>query len=279
MRTITQSPILIIARNEFDRAIGNPLIVVVALIMFIMAVINGAAASTYFQGIENYQSCDPLIRSGLGQIFYDMSLLCTVVALFLGVISVAEDRHKHTLGVLVSKPLYRRDVIAGKFLGLNAFIMLLIIMTVIGSSAFLIVFFRAPVSMAEFILRVSSLIVALYLNCSLSVCIAMLIGIVFRNLLASISFAATFLFLEYYAIVVKYLGDASLGQYELISPRMLYLNIVWVNGRQNLLDTTTPYLSWLSATAPYAFLMIAEIVLILLIDCAAFTKVDEASGG
>ncbi|MDI6897872.1 ABC transporter permease [Methanocella conradii] len=273
---INLSQIYIISSNEFDRIMGHPLIIVVSCLLFIITLLNAMGGSHLLSELEETAKCDIFIRYGFGQIFYITSLLCTVVALFLGVTSMAEDRSNNYLNNLLTKPLYRRDVIIGKFLGINVFLMLLIIVSFLGCSFFLMIFYKSPDSFVEYILRVSSLILALFFECSLTVGIAMFIGIAFKNLVESIAVAMTYLFVEYYGFLNQYVETVSyLRDLQLLSPHILYYMIFNGNERALLIDTSVSYLDWFNAAMPFIILIVLEIFVFLLLDCTMFTKFEE----
>jgi len=65
-------------------------------------------------------------------VFDITSQICTITAMFLGVISIVGDRNDNIFKVFITKPLYIRDIIIGKFLGINAFILTLVFAVLIA---------------------------------------------------------------------------------------------------------------------------------------------------
>lgn len=122
-----------IAHLEFRRAFYNPLIIIVGSFLLFNAIINGMGSRYMFQYFEG-EAFDIVTRVGLNNVFYITSIICTIAAMFLGVTSTVGDRNTNILKVVLSKPLYIRDVIIGKFLGISAFILTLVFATLLTCS-------------------------------------------------------------------------------------------------------------------------------------------------
>lgn len=262
------NPVYSVTVNEFIKLRSNPLILIMSCILFILASLNGLASPYVLSSFTTNN--DVFIRAGLGDMFYRISLLCTIVAAFLGVMSIAEDRSKSLFKVLLTKPLYKRDIVLGKFCGICLFLLMLIGISYIISSLLVMIFYGLPQSILEFILRIISLILALFLECALTAGITMMIGIIFKNLLEAVSIVATCLFIDWYGNLYGYIGNLSI-----ISPRVLYFDIFNVNNQILLIDTSIPYMNWLNAAAPYIVLVILEITAIVILDCFMIIKTDE----
>lgn len=93
-----------VVRNEFARVFFHPLTPAIVLLLSFLAILNGVG------GTQNL--IDGISERGLyysiGQTFMFTSLYGVVVAVFIGVMSVAEERRNHSLDIILSKPLYRR---------------------------------------------------------------------------------------------------------------------------------------------------------------------------
>jgi ABC-2 type transport system permease protein len=231
-------------------------------------VINGLGSIKVLPTFESWLSGDVFIKVGLSQEFFNISQYCSVAALILGLLSVAEDRRR-VLGVLLTKPLHKRDVMAGKFLGLNAFLRLLITVTYLLVSLLIMLAYRGPTAMDEFVLRLSALILALFLECSFLAGIGMLIGMAFSSLKEAIIVGVTYLCIEWFSNamfmdVLKYL-----------SPYYVYFRIISVNDDANVFNTVYPFGQWLGLALPYIGLMIAGVVIVFILNCVVISRTEE----
>lgn len=259
--------ILIIGTYEFKKVIGHPLVALTAIIILILAILNGAGFSHNYLSIDEKIDVgkDVFLLHGMGQIFYNLSLYSTILAVFMGVLVIGDERFKRSLSVILSKPLYRRDIVLGKFLGISAFLLLFIIIEFTVSSLLIMIFFREPYSMQEFILRAFSNVLALFFECSLNLVITMLFGLILKDLLMALIATITFLYVDWF-------GNITLP---LISPQHFYFTIISGNSAIMLLDTSFPYSDWLGAALPFIIFIILEIIVILLINCSIFSKSEE----
>ncbi len=263
--------VLRVARLEFNRAFYNPLIVVVALYLLFIAFVNGMGSRYFFQYFEG-EAFDVITRVGLDNVFYITSIVCTIAAMFLGVVSIVGDRSDSVLRVILTKPVYIRDVIIGKFLGICAFNLMLVFATLAACSLLEMLFYGLPGSMGEFILRFGSLVVMLFFECSLVSGIAMLVGLAFRNLLDSVAVVATLFFIDWYGQV---LTDRIASLYTLISPWRLYFSAFSSVDGILLTDTTVSYAAWLNYAFPYILLMLLETFVVMAINCFISIRMEE----
>ena len=110
----------------------------------LLALANGLGSIKVLPTFESWMTGDVFIGVGLSQVFFNISQYCSVAALVLGLLSVAGDR-KRVLGVLLTKPVLKRDVVAGKFIGLSAFMLLLITVTYLLVSLLITLALPGPV--------------------------------------------------------------------------------------------------------------------------------------
>jgi len=266
-------PLYFIAHNEFKRILGHPLVIIIACILIMIAVLNGIGSSQLIGFEKVMEGDDVLIKVGMSQIFWNLSKYCTIAAMFIGLVSIAGDRSNGSLNVLLSKPLYRKDVIAGKFFGIAVFMLFLVSMTLLISSLLIMLFFRAPSLPLDFLLRLSTLIFLLFLECSLTVGLTMLIGIVFKNLLGAAVITASFLYLEWYTTI-----PYSLSFFNFIVPSSLYIKIFSSAPEPRytgLLDTSLEFLDWANLAAPYILLIVLYTIAVLFINSYMFTKSED----
>ncbi len=265
-------PFLLIAQNEFKKIIGHPLIFVFTGILVLIAVLNSIGFAGGLSWFEQIMEGDVFIKVGMSQIFWNLSMYCTFAAMFIGLISVAGDRTNGSMGVLLTKPLYKRDVIAGKLVGISAFIIILVSMTFIISSLLIMLFFRAPLSLMDFFIRLFTIIILLFFECSLAAGIAMLISILFKNLLDAAIIVASILYVDWYAQINVYLGDFSF-----ISPSSLYNKIFHATPDlhfSGLMDTSIGFMAWFNAASPYIELMVLYVIVVYLVNSYVFARSD-----
>lgn len=257
-----------LAINEFRRQLGHPVTIAVFCLLVILALINGLGSIKALPSFETWMTGDVFIGVGLSQEFFNISQYCSVAALILGLLSVAEDR-KRVLGVLLTKPILKRDAIAGKFIGLNAFLLLLITATYLIVSLMIMLSFRGPSSLEELVLRLGALILALFLECSFLAGVGMLIGMVFSSLKEAIIVGVTYLCIEWFSNAMF----MSLLKY--LSPYYVYFKIISANDNIRVFDTGVPFGDWLSTALPYAALFVVGIVAVFVLNCIIIGRTEE----
>ncbi|MDI6897877.1 ABC transporter permease [Methanocella conradii] len=271
--TFNSFPVFLIAHNEFKKVVGHPIVIIIALVLIMISALNGITSS----GLSGFEKIMPnddvLIKVALSGMFWHVSEYCTIAAMFIGLISIAGDRYNGSLNVLVSKPLYRKNVVVGKFLGISLFVLLLVSVVYVVSALLIMLFYRAPLSPTDFLLRFTALIVLLFLECSLTVGITMLVGIVFKNMVEAAVITASFLYVEWYTTLPH-----SIGELGFLFPSSLYIKIFSTVSDPRftgLLDTSMDFMEWAGLAYPYILLMVLYIIVVLLIDSFVFTKVDD----
>lgn len=272
------SNLLIVANNEFKRIISHPIVIVVTAILIFVAVLNGFG-STNLAGIEQlglFNDDDVFIKVGMSQLFWISSLYCTIIAMFLGLFTIAGDRAKKSIGVLIVKPLYRKDIVIGKLLGVLLFLALLIFLNFSISSLIMMLLFRPPFMLYEFFLRLFTLMLILFFECSLMASITMMIGISFKNLLEAAGISISFLYLEWFAPISGYPGYL-----DIFSPSRLYFKIFNyspIPSFNGLLDTSLGFFTWLHGTVPYILLIVLYIMALTQVNCYLFSRSDSTDG-
>jgi ABC-2 type transport system permease protein len=265
------SALVKIAGNEFKGTVGHPLVIVTSLVLLLFAVLNGLGGKEMLIDLSDLSGSDPgdvIIHTGLGQVLYSIAFLCTIVAVFVGAMSVVRELSKNSLALLLTKPLYRRDVVVGKFLGLSLFLLFFVAFNVSVNISMIVLFFEVPAQVGEFLLRVFSFILVLFVECSLAMAVMMLAGVVFRDLLKVALVSVTYVFLEWFAMI-----HASLGWWANISPRSMFFSIVMGSG--NLMDTSITFSTWLGGHLSQIVLMITVTVGIILLVCIVFGRADD----
>lgn len=262
-----------IARNEFFKVASHPMVILVGIILLSLTYINGVGGYEDLHNIALKRNCDGFIKQ-YEQIWYITNYICGIMAAFIGITAVSEERSKGSMNLLITKPLYRRDVIIGKFFGLSAFMFLFIVIAMLANAVIMLQFYGAPESFMEFLVRITSYVFILLLDLSLVMGLMMLVGVVFRDILLAMSIAVTYLSFEWFWNSTTSIIESMIGFP--IAPYMLTSKIIDPYKNFNdLFNTSMPYLQWLTAAFPYIIIMLLLVVIILLIDCFAYSRIEE----
>ncbi len=266
------SLIYFIARNEFYRVIGHPIVLLVSIIIVILTFVNGWGGVFDIEMVSIGQHSDGFIR-GFSQVWYVTTFICTILAAFLGVTSISEERWNHSLNVLLVKPLYRRDVIIGKFMGLGVFILGFVILIMLVNTLTLLLFYGPPISLVEFLWRITAYIAILWMDCSLVLSLMLLVGALFKDFLLAVSIAITYISYEFFWNIV--IGYISILIKIPLAPYTIAMKILDPLGSSDLFNTNVPFDVWFGAGSQYIALLLLLIVLVLLMSCFAFTRMED----
>ena len=175
------------------------------------------------------------------------------------------------VNVLLAKPLYRRDYIMGKFTGLAAFMLLFITFIMLFTGLMVIVFFRGPQSIPEYVLRTTAYIAVFTLSCWLVIALNMLFGIVSKNVLFVTAAAMAYYFIDWVWFSERFIGALSI-----LTPQTLLWKLIY-NGDTSisLFDCLIPFDRWLSGAMPYVSLLIIETILLLLAGIYLFSREES----
>lgn len=262
-----------VAKNEFSLVARNRIIVVFVVLVLAWAVVNTLGYSRTWDKLQqnSLNIDDPFYLLGFGSFFYNLSMLCAFLSMCIGIISIADERSRGSLRVLMTKPLYRRDIITGKFLGISLFTLLLVFLCYILFVLPLIIFYGGPVSFSDFLLRLVSIIILTFLNSSFTLGLVMLIGIVLGKaeaLVVSLAYIALEWVIELPSLST-YLGKPL----EIIDPVILFNNAINPNSAYYIFSPDLPpFSAWLGYSMPYIVLMVAEVVAIVLVNCTLFNQ-------
>jgi ABC-2 type transport system permease protein len=254
-----------IAKNELREIVTNRFMMLVSIIIILFTVVDGMRNSYHNDAF----SLLGFVFVSMGSEFYVISLLCTIVAAFIGLMCVADDRN-NSISVLLTKPLYRRDVILGKYTGIAVSLLSLIAISIFFSSMFLLLFYGMNDILGEFILRQCTLIAILFIECAMVSSVTMLFGLLFKNLIFAMGMTVTYFYIDWYAN-----PTFSIKELLYLSPNQLYMKIFLGTGGIGLNDTGYLYMSWLSFALPYVLLMIFLTIALVSICCFVFTKRDQ----
>lgn len=266
---------MIVAENEFRSTMKNPLVLVSVVLLVMVSIISAYGFTLNMFNNNQGQGTASLLSmfmTSLGGNAYEISSIFLILSVCLGVFSIAEERHGGTLGVLISKPVYRRDIILGKFIGLGGFLLMAIsLVLAIRVSAALILHPMPAWSFTEIFARTVSLVVSMFLYCALMLGISMTVGALFKNIALVITLSATIVYLQWFTPIFGMLGPLNI-----LDPKTLYLYYSWGMHSNNFIFwASSPYLAWLSSVFPYFILLAFEAIIVLLIDCVLFNR-EEA---
>jgi len=262
------STIILLAQNEFIRIIRHPLVIIMSIVLFTLAIINAAGCSVLLPNIKSTEVGDVFFL-GMSNTLHDTSLILSFLSMSIGIVSISNERSNGSLRVLMTKPVYKKDIITGKFIGINALLILLISIIVSLCVSTLMISYGMPFSLTDAFLRIGSYILILYLICILMSGLVMLFGIIFKNLHIALVLSVSSLYLAWFTVLPINFGDL-----RMLNPVVLYLFITSGMGH-HIFDSIFPYMAWASAALPLIILMLFEIIAIFLIDCVLFIK-EEA---
>lgn len=266
------SNLLIIARSEFYRTLFNPLVIVVGVILLAITSLSAAGGIGDLKSLSEIWGCDGFII-GFSQIWYNTNFICGIMAAYLGVMSLSGERSRGSLDLLLTKPLYRRDVVLGKFSGICLFMLIFLTVIMIANSLFLLSFFGAPSSVGEFLWRITMYTIILLMDLSLVTGITMFIGIFCKDLLVAVSVVVTYLSYEWFwnqvTAVLSYMLNFP------VTPYMLTMKIFGMN-TISLFNTNNGFLLWIGDVYPYLFLMGFLVMFVLLLNCLIYARLADA---
>ncbi|AFC99456.1 hypothetical protein Mtc_0692 [Methanocella conradii HZ254] len=266
--------VFVIATNEFSRIVGHPMAMIVVCVLLVMTLVTGAGAASLLikpvkYAFEYQWSPDDMLYTGIGGIFFKTSLYLTILSLFLGITAFSGERSNGSLRVLITKPLYRKDIILGKFLGMSSFIFLVVFLEIgLLASMYLIMYQgHGFSSITDIALRLGFLVILIFLNSSLAVGLSMFFGVLIKNLYGVLICCVSYLYLEWYMQVAYHIGLW-------FSPYRLLLSAFAI-GDVSLLNPQFSFSTWLNAALPSIVLMVLEVIIIVILNCFVFTVRED----
>jgi ABC-2 type transport system permease protein len=257
--------VLKVAEHEFSILARSPIVLLFSVLIVIIAIINAAGYSSMVSS-NSYGS--GVLMNGVSNFFDNVSTFLAFLTMCIGILSVADERWKGSFRVLFTKPLYRRDAITGKFIGISALLFLTIAFTLTLFVSLMMAVYIGQESITDLALRMLSFAFLMFLNCCFTLGLVMCLGILLNKpeaIMVSIAFI-TFEWLT---------NTGSLpGGLQLVDPGCLYFYTLYTASGQ-LLNTSSPFSSWFNGALPYIVLMAAEAVIIVLVSCMLFNR-EEA---
>ena len=157
-----QSGIMIIATKEFKDIFHNKTFVIILSLLFLMSMVTVVLGSAQVhQQVDNYQKSVEFLKSlgktdlppmpnlnpiAVSKNFVNyIAMIGALMAMILGYNAFSKERKNGTLPLILSRPIFRDQVINGKILG-NVSV-LLSIMIIIGCSTLAFIIFTSGVSL------------------------------------------------------------------------------------------------------------------------------------
>jgi ABC-2 type transport system permease protein len=272
---MSMEQIKVVAENEFTTIIKKPIVLVFIFVVFVLFLIEAIGSSMgpsmLMQKLLQASALNPeymILRFCLGNSFFNTSFLFCILSMCIGVFSIADERSRGGLQVLMCKPLYRRDIIIGKVLGISGLLALTItfVLTVFTSISIILYPFSLATSFLDITIRMMSYMLVLLLLCVLTLTITMTVGLLFRNVMSALTLSMALLYIQWYSDIPNVLGVLGV-----IDPERLYIYAIETTSL-NIFDSMIPYSNWLSGALPYIGMIIAEIVIITLINCILLNR-------
>ncbi len=262
-----------VGRLEFVRVMSNPIVLLTGLIVAFLAFVNGAGDVGVLEYVSSTYNTDTAVLQGFMQIWEPTGFICMIMVAFFAATTIPYEKWNGSVNVLLAKPLYRRDFVLGKFIGLAMFALFFITFVVLLTGLLIIVFFRAPQSITEYVLRVTAFIIVSSLAYWLVIALNLFFGIVSRNILFVTAAAITYIFIDWI-----WLTDRFLGALSAYTPKNLYFKLEFPipNTYPAIFDCLMPFGQWLTGVIPYLVLISAELVVLLLAGVYLFSREDSS---
>lgn len=250
--------IKLLARSEFASIVRNPIVIVTTIVLCFLIVLNSAGCSYLLPQLKLLGYTDVFTRGWSNTYVYTL-LILTFLSLCIGVVSLSGERSNSSLRLLLTKPLYRTDLIVGKLVGINAFLLLINLFAGVINISSLMVSYGGPESISS-IYKIIIFVLVMFIFSSLTTGIMVFCSIILKGVLESLVFAMTYLYATWYV----YVPD-SLDVLRWINPVMQCK--MTVNP-----GTTIP--DWINGSLPVVILMIIEVLAVSLLDCVLFNRED-----
>jgi ABC-2 type transport system permease protein len=252
----------------------NLTVILVGIVLFFLTFVNAAGGYQNLIGFSIFYHVDGLLN-GYSQIWYITIFICSIMAAFLGMMAINEDRFKGTFNVLLAKPVYRRDVIVGKFLGLTGFIVLFLTLEMVINFLVLYTYYGAPLSLSDVVVRILAYIFVLSLYLMLVIGLTMLIGTIVKSILTASALVVTYLSYEWFWSGAGTGTISTIIRFPL-TPQIFTGDIIFGSDiDESLLFSSTPFTGWVLHALPGILVLMLIVVAVLLINCHVFAKTDD----
>lgn len=262
------SQIVKIANNEITRIVLNPICIIIYIILVIFSFINLAGFTVYLSSSSGHYTYSEIFFTMIQNFTGFTISTLTFLSMCLVMITFAEERINGSLQVIIAKPIYRLDLILGKFTGINAFLSIISLFTMVLFISMMIIYAGAPEPIFDAFIRVTILTILICTSNILTVGITMLIVLFFKNYVESLILSLFYIIIERF-MLTKFILNI-FDPFKIIDPSQLLTTIRFMN--PELLDLNFPFEQWLTNALPYIVLLTFICIIIILLDCMMFSK-------
>lgn len=248
----------LIAQNEFSTIISNPVVIISSICLVIFIFINAFGYSYLYPQLVSLNVDNCIFQGWCNSCVISAEIL-SILSLCIGIISISWERSGGSLRVLLTKPVYRKDVIAGKLLGVNAFLLLLNLFAGLVNLALLTALCGEPGS--DDYIRMGTGVFSVTVFCFLTTGVMMLFALVFKGLIESLIFASSWLYVAWFLQ-----WPDSWGPLRFVDPWYQWVSVV--------LSINKPVDTWSDAAFPLLLLLIIETVIVFSASFYIFNKED-----
>ncbi|AFC99895.1 hypothetical protein Mtc_1139 [Methanocella conradii HZ254] len=260
--------IFLVAKNEFNRIVRNPIAVVFGVLILVFATVYAMGCSASLPSIHFEEHDFIFFYMGIGNFYWMLSVFFAFFSMCVGIVSVADEQSSNSFRVLFAKPLYRRDIIIGKFLGIGTFLLIALALAIALISSLVILVYGGPESVSELVWRLGAFTFVSSLSCSVTLGLVMLLGIMLSKEEALVVSLA---YISFSWLTQTNLIPQSFRDLIVIIPVDLFVKASCVRGN-DLFTLTLPFDRWLGNALPYIVLLLAEAIILVLIDCVLFAR-------
>jgi ABC-2 type transport system permease protein len=248
--------IFLVARNEFALIIRHPMVIIIAVLLMVLILINSVACSSLLPQLKIMGYKEVFTQGWSNQYSYTL-LIISFLSLCIGIISIAGERSKGSMRLLLTKPIYRKHVIVGKLMGINMFLLMLNMFASVMNIALIMIFYSGPDSMFE-IFRIGIYAFIMFIFSALTSGLMVFFSLILKGLFESLTFAVSYLYMTWYV----YLPESS-DILRWINP---------VHQCKMIIQPWLPFTTWIETAIPVIVLLSLETIVMVLACCAQFNR-------
>lgn len=264
-----------VAKLEFSIMIRNPVVLAMLFVLLAWAALNAADGYVrlHSDDTSGYYTVEKIFTMEYNNFPFFVATNVTFLSLCFGVLSIIGDRSSSRLRLLLTKPLYRKDLILGKIIGLDMLLFLIIAVVTTLFLSFQLIAIGGTGDIVSILLRTILNILIIFIYSSLVTGFVLLFSMIFRSNLLALIASVSFVYLDAHR---SFSISTLLGIKELmwIIPYELLGYIIHFNN-QGLQSITQPLDAWLIGCWPYIVLLCAETVIVILLVIILFNR-EEA---
>lgn len=236
--------------------------------MVLLAFINASGSAVVLPKIKFMSFDEAFFYIGIGNFYWLISMLFAFLGMCIGIISITNERSNGSLRVLMTKPIYRRDVVIGKIFGISSLLFALISFTLILFISLMMVTTSNSAPILELFLRVGIFDIILLINSIFTLSLVMLFGITLKKAEALVLSLG---YISFEWLSQTYLIPVWLGDLQILNPMNLFVHATSIH-ENDLFMITIPFTTWLNNALPYILMLIVETLIIILLNCILFNR-------